>query len=689
MSVRKSPRHASAHLLPLVVGVMSCQPALSQTTPPVQATQAPPSSHAQAQTAPSSTSGTDQASVPPVAEGVSLVPKQATWNTFNGQLDSQKYSPLTQITPQNVGKLKLAWQYHTGDMSAGNGKVPASVWSATPIFANNTLYLGTPFYRIIALNPGTGKVKWTYDPHAELKALTQPDMKNRGVAYWQSSDPKAGEACQKIVYIGTMAAKLHAVDADTGKLCEGFADHGTLDVNRWNKVNDKWPLSLLQPPTVYKNELIFGWAGKDWADEEAPPGSIFAVNAQTGKLDWQLNFIPADIRKQTGTANVWASMSIDRQRGILYVPVSSPSPNFWGGNRTQKIPDATSVTAIDIASGKVIWSRQLVHHDLWDYDTNAPPTLMDIDVNGKTIPALAQSTKMGFIFVLNRLTGQPVWPIKEVKVPTATDAKGEKPFPTQPEPTLPKPLLSTHKHPGVWGLADAASFGQCSEMFKHAAYQGMFTPPTAKGSGSIAYPGSVGGVEWGGGAYDPKTGTYIVNSSRVVMTYKLVPKADFAKYKDNPHFYPQKGAPYGILIKTALNDLGMPCWKPPFGRLTAIDMRTGKELWHRPFGEVQKWGFYMPKSWGSPTIGAPAITASGVIFIGASMDQKVRAIDLHSGKVLWSSKVMAPDVSTPAIYQYKGREYVAFAAGGNSILKKTVGDQLAVYALPKIANSGG
>ncbi len=344
---------------------------------------------------------------------------------------------------------------------------------------------------------------------------------------------------------------------------------------------------------------------------------------------------------------------------------------------------------MDIATGKVIWSRQLVHHDIWDYDTNAAPTLMDLEVGGKTVPALVQTTKMGFLFALNRLTGEPIWPIDEMKVPTETDAQGEVVYATQPVPTVPAPLNDIHQHPPVWGLANAVSFGQCGEDFDAARYDGIYTPPSTKGTGTLAYPATVGGVEWGGSAYDPKEGTLVVNFSDVVQFYKLIPKADFGKYKDDPSFHTQQGAPYGVTINTALNWAGMPCWAPPFGSLTAIDMKTGKPLWQRPLGEVQKWGFYMPGSWGSPTIGGPAVTAGGLIFIGATMDDKVRAFDIRTGEELWSSIVMAPTVAAPAIYEYKGREYVAFASGGNTILKDEVGDQVAVYALPESGRAGG
>jgi len=620
----------------------------------------------------------------------SVAADSQTWYTFNGDLQAQKFAASTQITPDNVDRLTIAWQLHTGDLSSGGAtpgqptrtaKIPPSVWSATPLFVNDTLYVGTPFYRIFALDPGSGKVKWTFDPHAALKALTQPDLKTRGVAYWQAADPVPGQACQKIVYIGTMQGVLWAVDADAGTPCPGFGKNGALDVNQWNDRPQTWPLSLLQPPTVYKNLLILGWAGKDWSRETAPSGAVFAVDAQTGERKWTFDPIPPEAAPHSGTANVWASMSVDPKAGVVYLPVSSPSPNFYGGDRKAPMPLATSITALDAETGKVLWSRQLVHHDLWDYDSNSAPALVDLDKDGKTIPALVESTKMGFLFVLNRLTGEPIYPIAETPAPRS-DVPGEQAAPTQPETSVPPPTVPS-RWPGVFALADLASGGACSAEAKRLRYDGPFTPPSLRGT--IAYPPTTGGVEWGGGAVDPRTRTYVVNSSSVAFIYRLVPRKDYAAEaaKDPNDYFPQEGAPYGVELKMFANWLGMPCWKPPYGTLSAYDLDTGKLLWREPFGEIQKYGFYMPKSWGSVTIGAPVVTKSGLIFIGASMDSRVRAIDEKTGKVLWRARVDAPAVSIPAVYTYKGREYVAFAVGGNAILDPKVSDQLVAFALPR------
>ncbi|QGU36790.1 pyrroloquinoline quinone-dependent dehydrogenase [Enterobacter hormaechei] len=617
-----------------------------------------------------------------------LVPGTPTWDSFHGQLNAQKYSPLTQITADNVSKLTKVWEFHTGDVSDGKGDTPATVWSATPIFANDTLYIGTPFDRLIALDPGTGKEKWHYDTKSSRKALTQPVLKNRGVSYWQAKNPVKGEACQKMVYMGTVDGKLFALDADSGKPCSGFADNGVLDLNQWNTVNAKYPLSVLQPPTVVGNHLLVGWAGKDWAYAEAPPGTVFSVNAQTGKLEWTFEAIPAEIRKRTGTANVWTHMSADEANGLVYLPVSSPSPNYWGGNRVDAIPLGTSTTALDINTGKVVWSRQWVHHDVWDYDINSAPTLMDITVDGKQIPALVQATKQGFLFVVNRLTGEDVWPIEERPVPQGDGSvQGEVLSPTQPFPTKPAPLLDQSKKPEIWKLADIVGGGQCSRLWDNLTYEGMYTPPTTKGEGTLTYPDSAGGVQWGGVAFDPQKQIAIVNTSHIVQYVKLYSREDYDNAdKDSGNesgFAPQEGAPYGMRLLVASNWLSMPCWQPPFGEIVAIDMHTGDVKWRRPVGASQQYGFFMPESWGSPTIGGPAVTAGGVIFIGASMDAKVRAYSVESGEELWSDQAEAPAVANPSVYEYKGRQYVAFVAGGNTILKDQVGDQVVVYALPE------
>jgi quinoprotein glucose dehydrogenase len=603
------------------------------------------------------------------------------WDAFGGNQQAQKYSTATQITPDNVKDLKEAWSMHTGDVSGGPR---TTTWGATPIFANNTVYVATPWYRLVAVEPDTGKVKWTYASRGQEGTQENQGLKSRGAAYWAASDPQAGQPCQKIVYIGTMAGTLHGVDADSGKPCAGFGKNGVVDVNAWAPKNSKWKIGLLQPPAVYKDTLIMGWAGNDWVYKTENPGTVYGIDVRTGALKWTFNIIPAELQDQTGTANVWASISVDPETGLAFLPTSSPSPNYYGGDRLKEMPYATATVAVKAETGEVVWSRQLVHHDIWDVDINSAPTLVDIKKDGQTISALIQATKMGFLFVLNRNTGEPIYPIEERPVPPS-DVPGEVAAKTQPYVPVPEPTIPDHMPP-VSKLADFLSFGECSRWKARIRDEGRFTPPSLRGS--ISWPATLGGVEWGGGALDPTTNTYVVNSNIVPQIYTLIPRAEADKkygktaQRNKDGYSGQLGSAYGFKLENFLNMWGMPCWAPPYGTLSSYDMNTGKLNWKKPFGVVQKWGFYMPDSWGSITIGAPAITKSGLIFIGASMDSRVRAIDMKTGNVLWKHIVEAPAVSQPAIYTYKGKQYVAFAVGGNGILTPRLSDQLVAFSLP-------
>ena len=612
------------------------------------------------------------------AQGPNNDPPQV-WDAFGGNQQAQKYSTATQITPDNVKGLKKAWDIHTGDVSSG---AHATTWGATPLFVNNTVYTGTPRYNIFALEPDTGKVKWKYSANGSNGDENQ-GLKNRGVAYWAASNPATGQPCQKMVYIGNMIGQLHGVDADTGKPCAGFGKGGVVDVNAWLTTNSKWKIGLIQPPAVYKDTLILGWAGNDWVYKTENPGTVYGIDARTGALKWTFNIIPSDMLNQTGTANVWAGISVDPETGLAFLPVSSPSPNYYGGDRLKEMPYVTSTTAVNAETGEVKWSRQEIHHDIWDLDINSAPTLVDINKNGQKIPALVQATKMGFLFVLNRNTGEPIYPIEERPYP-ASDVKGEVAAKTQPYAAIPEPTVADTTPP-VSTLADITSFGECSRWKARIRDEGRYTPPSLRGS--VSYPATVGGVEWGGGAVDPTTGTYVVNSDSVVQVYTLVPRAEADKKYGNAlrardGYAAQQGSAYGFRLENFLNMWGMPCWTPPYGNLLSYDLNTGKLNWKKPFGQVQKWGFYMPESWGSVTIGAPVITKSGLVFIGASMDSRVRAIDLKSGNVLWKAIVDAPAVAQPAVYTYKDKQYVVFAAGGNGILTPRLSDQLVAFALP-------
>ncbi|MGP1396902.1 MAG: outer membrane protein assembly factor BamB family protein [Inquilinaceae bacterium] len=603
--------------------------------------------------------------------------EQPVWTGFHGDLGSRKFSAAESFTPETASRIERAWEYHTGDVSDGSGDKPATIWSATPVYANETLYLGTPFYRIVALDPATGEERWTYDSQSTLEALTQPGLKNRGVAYWESG---ADGPCEKRVFLGTMDAELHAVDADTGAPCADFADDGILNVNQWNDVNDVFPFSLLQPPTVVGDLLLLGWAGADWEYSATPPGSLLAIDARSGELVWERGFIPEDLIQSTGTANIWTAMTVDPELGMVYVPVSSPSPNYWGGNRVDAIPLATSTTAIDLGTGDVVWSFQHVRHDIWDYDTPAAPQLVDLERDGGIVPALVQATKQGFLFVLDRRTGEPLFPIEEIEVPQST-AEGEQTAPTQPVATLPEPTNDPFEMPPVWFLADLTGAGQCSRERERYLYEGLYTPPSEQGS--FLYPGTAGSNNWGGAAIDDRNDILYVNSMRIVQVIRLIPRDIYEETAGGSGaeegYYPQEGAPYGIQLSEWRNWLGLPCWEPPFGTFSAYDLRTGERLYEVPFGMAQYGGFYGFRAWGTPTLGGPVVTAGGLVFIGASMDARVRALDARTGEEVWSDLVEAPTVANPAVFTHEGVDYAVFAVGGNPILAPGVADQIVAY----------
>ncbi len=611
---------------------------------------------------------------------------QPRWTHFHGDPASTKFADVDSFTPESVKHLTRAWEVRTGDVSDGSGELPQSVWSATPVYANGTLYISTPFYRVLALDPATGAERWSYDSKSRLEALTQPGLKTRGVAYWESG----GDGfCEKRVYLGTMDAHLHALDADTGEPCPDFGENGILDVNQWNTVNDVWPFSLLQQPTVGGDRLFLSWSGMDWEYTATPPGNLMAVDARTGELLWDTGFIPEELIPYTGTANIWTAMSVDLDLGLVYAPVSSPEPNYWGGNRGAGIPLATSVTALDMETGDIVWSRQLIYHDIWDYDTPSAPTLVDIERNGEVIPALVQTTKQSMIWVLDRRTGEPLFPIEERPVPSS-DIDSEMASPVQPFADIPPPTLDHETFPGVWWLADLVSLGQCSRELETYRHEGLYTPPSLEGT--LFYPGTAGANNWGGAAVNPRSGILYVNTSRVVQMIRLIPAERFEdevreatggdlEGGSKAGFHPQKGSPFGIEIREWLNWAGLPCWAPPYGTISAYDLNTGERLYERPFGLSQNWGFYGLRAWGSPTLGGPVVTAGGVIFLGGSMDARVRALDAATGEELWSDRVAAPVVANPAVYTHQGIDYVAFVAGGNSILKEEVADQIVVYRL--------
>ena len=615
------------------------------------------------------------------------------WPTYGGQASGTQYSALKQINLNNVDQLEVAWTYHTGELSSGTKQADKTAFPATPIYANNRLYLCTPFNHIVALDPGTGKQLWRFDPKRPLTGTFYGSNSCRGVTYWQAkTETEKNQFCGKRLFEAVQNGVLVSVDADTGQPCTGFGNNGRIDLNQLDYKGDG-QIHLSSPPAVYQDVVIIGSAIYDnkWGD--APDGIVRAFDARTGSELWHWNPIPAHLSSTTGAANTWAPISIDHNRGWVFLPTGSPSYDVYGAGRRDPIPFGNAVVVLNALSGELIWSYQTVHHDLWDYDLPSMPTLVQVEQEGQQIPAVLQATKMGYVFVLNRLTGESLFPVKETPVPQTTVAN-EYSAPTQPIPKLPAPVTSQTLTPkDGWGLLFFDKKA-CDKKFSALRNEGLYTPPSTEGS--ILHPSFLGGSNWGGIAYDQTSGLAVLNSSNLAASVTLVAKDQYDPAMHRPKgfsYYEMIGSPYVLLRGVLQSPLGMgifraPCNPPPWGQLTAIDIKSGETRWQIPFGQMELPGpFKSPAVWGAPNQGGPIITAGGLVFIGASPDNLLRAYDLETGKLLWRGNIPAPAIATPMTFSHgvNGRQYIAVAAGGHQGFQTTQSDTLIAFALPEQA----
>ena len=611
------------------------------------------------------------------------------WPAYGGADGGGQYSPIDQIRSDNVAKLRVAWTHHSNDVAEPGSATGGTSYLATPIHANGRLYVCTPLGRIIAIDPATGEEQWSFDPHASLNPDPRLAFNCRGVAYWQSPS-SSEEVCGKRIYRADFTqsgAHLYSVDADTGQPCADFgAGKGRAGAVAFSDFDWKgqglaFPTSA---PVVIGDIVIVGTGVGDNVSADAPDGILRAFDVRTGEERWAFNPIPPDLSDKTGGANVWAPFSVDADRGLVFVPTTSPSVDPYGGLRTADVPLANSIVALKAATGEVVWHFQTVRHDLFDYDLPAQPIVAELTRDGVTTPVVIQTAKTGFTFVFNRETGQPWWSIGYPEVPQ-TDVPGENSSPTQPVPVLPEPFARQElTRDSLFGLTPLDRMA-CQRKFDAARYEGLFTPPGLKGS--IIFPSMLGGGNWGGAAFDPERKMLVVKAENLATYIKLVakapgetpkPPADFADFLNQP----LEGTPYRMEGDMFLSPLGLPCTPPPWGMLSAIDMTTGKLAWQVPLGHIKKWGVRLPESWGSPNVGGPLVTAGGVIFIAATMDSRFRALDLSNGKELWSTELPAPGMAVPMTYRAGGRQFVVIAAGGNSRVGTELSDALVAFALP-------
>lgn len=613
--------------------------------------------------------------------GVIVAPPAVAWEHWGGDAGGTRFSALAQITPGNIDRLVRAWVYHTGDLQSRSPAVMARTkFEATPLLVEDSLIFCTAFNEVIALDPGSGAQKWRFDPKLNEAQRPGNRFNCRGVTHWTDGQVAAGTVCRSRIFMGTNDARLIALDAENGKPCDAFGDHGEIRIAIGKTL--QWPgeFQITSAPVVSHGVVVVGSSIADNVRVDAPDGSVRAFDAHTGQPRWSFDPLIHD-GITAGHANVWAPMSVDEARGLLVLPTSSPSPDFFGGARPGDNAHADSVVALRIETGELLWSFQTVHHDVWDYDLPAQPTLTRIDTGDGLRDVVIQPTKQGFVFVLDRDTGKPIWPVEERAVPQG-GAEGERLSPTQPFPTHVPPLLTQRfSLDNVFKPLPLIGSRSCDAQLAPLRNDGLYTPPSTQGT--LLYPMTGGGVNWGGAAFDPVHQILYANVSHAVHIVKLIPRAQ----ADAPHpgveLGPQRGAPFAMTRVVAMSQLGLLCNTPPWGEMVAVDLKAGRIIWRSTVGTTEdRAPLGLAFKWGTPLVNGLAVTAGGLVFTGA-MDAYLRAFDAATGTELWQGRLPVPGIANPMTYLWKGEQYVAIAAGGHSESGATIGDSMVAFRLAR------
>lgn len=633
-----------------------------------------------------------------LATGISsgVLARVGDWPVYGHDPGGQRFSPLTAINPVNVSSLKIAWTYRTGDAYEPKDSRPTA-FEATPLYVDGTLFLSTPLGRAIALDPVTGKERWSYDPHIN-KDAGYGDYANRGVSTWKGPDGR------RRIFIATIDARLIALDAETGKLCADFGDNGTIALREGLRIPVRHfaDYEETSPPAIIGRNIVVGSAIADNGSVDQPSGEVRAYDVVTGKLKWNWDPIPqkpgalgADTWKngsaqKTGAANAWSVIAADPARNLVFVPTGSASPDYYGGERLGNDLFSDSVVALNADTGQIVWYFQTVHHDLWDYDVASPPLLFDLHRQGSLVPAIAVGSKTGNLFLLNRETGKPIFGVEERPVPKS-DTPGEQASPTQPFPLKPGPVTpQAMTAKDAFGITEADR-QWCATKISHLQTTGIFTPASVQGT--LVVPGNVGGMNWGGMAYDPHNHLLVLPSNHLASEVKLIPRAELQNMRKTEarringdwEIAEQRGTPYGMMRRFLLSPNRVPCTPPPWSTLLAIDTVTGDKRWEVPLGFFPglKGAPGLPHDWGSLSLGGPIITASGLVFVAGTLDPDIYAFDVKTGKQLWRGELPTSARSTPMTYQGPdGKQYLVVSAGGHGVSGAApLGDYVVAFSL--------